>query len=637
MNIPLRLLLIDDNPDDRALVIRVLEKEFDIQVEEIIDEGGFAEAQEKDNFDVVITDYRLRWSSGLKILKKIKSLHPDCPVIMFTATGDEEIAVEAMRSNLDDYILKSPKHFTRLPSAVRTALKWAEETARRKKAEEALLKSEKKYRELVEEINDVIFSVDKRGVFTYMSPVIESLSGYRPSEIIGRNFTEFVSQEDSPRIEKQFQKVISGIIEPSEYRILTKSGELRWVRSSSRPILKEKQVIGLQGVLVDITERKRAEEEKERLQAQLIEAEKMAGIGTLTSGIAHEFNNLLQIMSGHTEYARRTKKPEEMEEALDIVESTSDKVAKIIKELLTFSRKETLEKELCDITEPIESVLSLTEEQLKKTNIDVIRKYEKTPRIEINKGEMQQVFLNIVTNARDAMLNKGGKLEIRISKANENLEISFTDQGRGIKEENLGKVFDPFYTTKGAFGGASRIQGIGLGLSVSYGIVQRHGGTIEVKSEVGKGTIITVKLPVNKAQTKRAKSKPEEKKTRKAKPLNILVVDDEEGICQMFTKWLSAEGHRVKTALNGKKALNLFKKERFDVVFLDVIIPGIPSISVLGEMKRIFQEVRVVTISGRLLDMELKKELKLKGASQHLLKPLKIEDINNCLASLGIK
>lgn len=248
----------------------------------------------------------------------------------------------------------------------------------------------------------------------------------------------------------------------------------------------------------DITEQKRAEKEKERLQAQLIQSEKMAGIGTLASGIAHEFNNLLHIMRGHAEFAQRTKKAKDMEEALDVVLKTSDEVAKIVGDLLTFAREEPSEKEKesSDIADSIELVLSLTEEHLRKQNIEVIRKYGRTPQIEVNKQEMKQVFLNIVTNARDAMLPKGGKLEIETKRLNDNIEISISDTGKGIEKENLAKLFEPFYTTKRTEEADSEFSGTGLGLSVSYGIVKRHGGTIEVKSKMNKGTTFTVKLPL---------------------------------------------------------------------------------------------------------------------------------------------
>jgi len=248
----------------------------------------------------------------------------------------------------------------------------------------------------------------------------------------------------------------------------------------------------------DITKQKRGEKEQERLQAQLIHSEKMAGIGTLASGIAHEFNNLIHIMRGHAEFAQSTKKAKDAEEALDIVLKTSDEIAKIIGDLLTFAREELSkkEKESGDIAESIEGVLSLIEEHLRKQNIEVVRKYGRTSRVEMNKGEMQQVFLNIINNARDAMLPKGGKLEIETKQLNGNIEVSISDTGKGIEKENLGKLFEPFYTTKRTEGENSEFPGTGLGLSVSYGILKRHGGTIKVKSKVNKGTTFTVKLPL---------------------------------------------------------------------------------------------------------------------------------------------
>ncbi len=254
----------------------------------------------------------------------------------------------------------------------------------------------------------------------------------------------------------------------------------------------------------DITEQKQAEKEQERLQAQLIHSEKMAGIGTLASGIAHEFNNLIHIMRGHAEFAQSTKKAEDTEEALDVVLKTSDEVAKIVGDLLTFAREEPSkkEKESSDITESIEGVFSLMEEYLRKQNIDIVRKYGRTPRIEMNKGQMQQVFLNIVNNARDAMLPKGGKLEIETKQLNENIEVSISDTGKGIEKENLDKLFEPFYTTKRTDEEDNEFQGTGLGLSVSYGIVKRHGGTIKVRSNVNKGSTFIINLPLKEKRGK---------------------------------------------------------------------------------------------------------------------------------------
>ena len=344
------------------------------------------------------------------------------------------------------------------------------------------------------------------GIIVYANPKFEEIFGYGPGEMIGKH----VSIVNAPT-EKPPEEAAKDIIEiinreaqwKGEIKNIRKDGTHFWCYASvsifDHPDYGRVWVV----VHTDITERKKAEEERGKLQAQLIQSEKMAGIGTLSSGIAHEFNNLLQIMSGHVQFAEKTKKPEEIKEAFDIVLSTTDRASKIIQDLLTFSRTEETKRELCSIKEPLESVLSLTEDQLKKNNIVVVREYGRASQLKVNKGEMQQVFLNMVTNARDTLLPRGGRLEIGIRQEKGQVKVSFHDTGKGIRKEDLGRVFEPFYTTKGAVGGSEIIAGTGLGLSVSYGIVKRHGGTIEVESKRGRGTTFTVRLPVKRVRTRK--------------------------------------------------------------------------------------------------------------------------------------
>lgn len=275
----------------------------------------------------------------------------------------------------------------------------------------------------------------------------------------------------------------------------------------------------------------------------------------------------------------------------------------------------------------MESVLSLTEKMLEKHKIKVVRKFSKIPAVELSRGEMEQMFLNMVTNARDAMLANGGRLEISTKCVRENVEICFTDTRVGIEEHNLARIFEPFYTTKGVTG-KSEILGIGLGLSVSYGIVKRHGGTIEVESKLGRGTTFTVKLPIRGRREKKGVRR-KKGKSQKAKPnpLNVLVVDDEKYICKMVEKWLSLEGHTVKSALTGNKALALVEKEYFHVVFLDIVMPGISGAEALERIKALSPQTRVVMMTGRLLDKDLRDTLKAKGASDFIQKPFSMEDL----------
>ncbi len=370
----------------------------------------------------------------------------------------------------------------------------------RKRAEEALQESERQYRTIVQTAPDVILSLNPKGTITTCNDAMTKITGYSLDEIIGNHFSKlpFLIVKEIPRYLKIFVSLLKRKIpKPVEVQYVHKDGTLRWIEIHVGLLEGESKISGIQVVGRDISERKREEEEKQRLQAQLIQSEKMAGVGTLTSGIAHEFNNLLQIMMGHAEFSQQTKRIEDMEEAIDLILKASERVAKIIKDLLAFSRTGISEVKHHDIPELLESVFSLTENQLRKRNIDVLRKYHKMPPVEANKEEIQQVFLNMVTNARDAMFEKGGTLEVEVKRHNKNVDIRFSDSGKGIKKRDLDKVFEPFFTTKGAVGRDSKVQGTGLGLTVSYAIVKRHGGTIEVESEVDKRTTFTVTLPIN--------------------------------------------------------------------------------------------------------------------------------------------
>jgi len=505
-------------------------------------------------------------------------------------------------------------------------------TAKRKEVEKKLKMVQETNRQIMEHAKFGISIVNEKGDVEYVNPAQLRISGNTYEQMKGLNVfslptyqTVGLAERIKGALQGEFFKLDS--IEYTSYY-----GKKTTVRNFIGIPLKEDRAKKMLMVVEDITESKRAKEEMEKVQAQLTRSARMAAVGTLASGVAHEFNNLLQIMSGNLELAQRTKNPKDVKETLNVALNTSDKAAKIIKNLLTFSRQGPSENEFCDITEPVESVVSLMESQLKKCNIRVIRKYRRTHMVEVNKAEMQQVFLDIVINGRDAMLPKGGRLEICVGEAGENVEVSFSDTGRGIEKENLSKVFEPFYTTKGAIG-EDTIPGTGLGLYVSYGIIQRHGGSIEVESQVGQGTTFTVKLPLKEVrQEKGITNQEKEREVKETPPLNILVVDDEEEICKILGEWLSTDGHILKSASKGKKAIELVKNEYFDVVFLDIIMAGIPGTAVLEEIRKISPGTKVVIITGKLMDDSFLNGLKQKGASAWVQKPFNLEEIREVIS-----
>ena len=266
MNEILRILLIDDNPDDCLLTIRALRREFpDLQVEQITEAKGFAQALEAGDFDLAITDYQLRWSDGLAVLRAVRARWPDCPVIMFTATGSEEIAVEAMKNGLDDYVLKSPKHFIRLPAAVRSALKRAEDSIERKRAEEELRESEERYHSLFEGVPAGLYRTMVGGQILDANPALVEMLGYPDWEtLLAVNVTDlYVDPEDRQRWQALIER--EGVVRDFEVQWRRRGGTTIWVKDTARVVwAAEGRVLYYEGSLEDITERKRAEEEVRR-------------------------------------------------------------------------------------------------------------------------------------------------------------------------------------------------------------------------------------------------------------------------------------------------------------------------------------------------------------------------------------
>lgn len=539
-------------------------------------------------------------------------------------------------------------------------------TARNSKSknqlEEKLNQSEERLGMLLEFAPDGYYLSDLKGVFLDVNRSAEEIIGYKKEELIGGSFLKLKSLspdqilKTSSLLAKNALGVSTG---PDEFFLRRKDGcevpvEIRTfpVKTSGGTVvlgivrdisdqhhlleLVEERTLKLKAanerLRKEIRKRKKAEEEREKLQARLVQSEKMVGVGTLARGVAHEFNNLLQIMRGTTEFAHYSKKSEDIDEALVTVLNTSDKAAKIMRDLLSFSSPAVSEKEPCNVTELIESALSLTEGQLNKQNISVVRNYQKVPLIEVNRAEVQQVFFNMIVNVREAMVPKGGVLKIYIEQVQDKIEVNFCDTGKGIEKADLNRVFESFYTTKRILG-EEFVPGTGLGLFVSYGIIKRHGGTIEVRSEATKGTIITIKFPVKSGSfQKKPRKIRERREIKEIPPKNILIVDDEEEICKMLMKFLSEAGHRARYVLSGKEAIERVKMGDPDVVLLDLIMPGIPGIEVLDEINRISKKTRVVVMTGRVIEKDFLKKIKQRGASSCLLKPFDLNDINTALS-----
>ncbi len=367
---------------------------------------------------------------------------------------------------------------------------WVDIT-KRKQVEEALRQSEKKYKNMVEATSDLIWEADERGVFTFVSPRIKDILGYEASEVIGKIRTlDLIPKAEAREWLKRF-KEINAKKEPFF------GFEITNLHKNGTPVLFEISGIsnfdnagnfkGYVGVNKDITERKRMEE-------QLMLTDRLASIGELASGIAHELNNPLTSVIGFSQLLLEEDLPENLKEDLGTIYSEAQRASTIVKNLLTFARKHAPMRQISQINNILEDVLKLRAYEHKVNNIGLEKNFAADlPEIMVDYFQMQQVFLNLIVNAESAMLetNGKGKLTITTGRVNHTVKVSIADNGPGIARENLRRVFDPFFTTKEVG------KGTGLGLSICHGIVTGHGGKIYAEGKAKEGAKFVVELPLN--------------------------------------------------------------------------------------------------------------------------------------------
>jgi len=366
----------------------------------------------------------------------------------------------------------------------------------RKQAEAALKESEEKYKTLVEATSDIIWEVDEKGTYTFVSPRIKDVLGYEVDEVVGKKRTlDLIAKGEFRRLLKRF-KEINAKREPFfglEIPHLHKNGSLVICEVSGIPLLDSAgNCKGYVGIDRDITESR-------QMQEQLVIADRLASVGELAAGIAHELNNPLTGVIGFSQMLMDREMPEDVRQDMQVVYSEAQRASQVVKNLLTFARKHTAVKEKVNINDVINKVLELRayEQNLENITVDA-RPDPELPEIMADYFQLQQVFLNIIINAEYFMkeTNHKGNLTITTEKVGNKIKASFADDGPGIAEDALGHLFDPFFTTKEVG------RGTGLGLSICHGIIAGHGGRIYVESEPGKGATFIVELPLGAAGKK---------------------------------------------------------------------------------------------------------------------------------------
>ncbi|MBN1532809.1 MAG: PAS domain S-box protein [Spirochaetes bacterium] len=659
------------------------------------------------------------------------------------------------------------------------------DVTRQKAADDAIRMSEEQYRSLVENIREVIFSMDESGIITYISPAVTGVIGIPPPDIMGKRFSEFVYPEDLPGLARRVEDIRKGIIMPYDYRIVDGKGEPRWVRSFSHPVyvrgtftgitgivtdiqeqrlteeaLRESEerfkmlyenagvsifimdrstiihcnrrtlelfgcgwddIIGhtpydfspdvqadgqvseekgagiiaavfageprqfewvhrrldgtlfdaevnltvtelksgifLQAIVRDISDRKRAEAERVRMQSQLMQAQKMEAIGTLAGGIAHDFNNMLGGIIGSLNLLELLAEREDLrqkEEILSSVETameSSRRAADLTRQILTLSRRQGLRFASVDVSLSMKHTMQICKNSFPKSLQLDFRIPVEQLRVHADPTHMEQLLLNLCVNASHAMTimrsggePEGGVLSVRAApviadaefcrlhtgavRDNGYVRIEVEDSGVGMRPEVRERIFDPFFTTK------DMDSGTGLGLPIVYNIVKEHHGFIDVSSVPGKGSLFTVYLP----ELKDGSTATETGETRGEIVRGsgrILVVDDEEVILRISRRMLEQCGYQVITSNSAPQGIEMYRRdhEGIDAVILDMSMPKMSGLKVFEHLKEIRPSVRVLLASGQMENELIQKAIE-SGIGGFIQKPYTAEELSQRLKQI---
>ncbi len=485
------------------------------------------------------------------------------------------------------------------------------EMTEHKQAQEALRKSEEKYRLLLENISDVVFSTDTTGRFTYISPVIEQIAGYRPEEVVGKHFSFFVDQSDIHMMMTDVARIFSGeSMAPREFRAVDKNGEVHYVRTSGRLAIEDGQIVGITGLMIDVTERHRIEEERRRLEAQLQHTQKLESLGVLAGGIAHDFNNILTGILGNADLAiMKIGEDSPVWDNLKEIQKGSFSAAELCRQMLAYSGKGRFELSSIDLREMVKEITQLLEVSISKKIAVRFEFPDMMPMINGDAAQVRQIIMNLVINASEAIGDETGAIMITIGSAHlnrvdlketyldDNLPegeyafIDVIDTGIGMDRGTIARIFEPFFTTK--------FTGRGLGLAAVLGIVRGHRGAVRITSEPGKGTSFRVFFPVSRDGDGHELMRRSTSGSWRGIG-TILMVDDEESVLSVGKRMLELLGFSVLTAVNGIEAIAVFREniESIVCVILDLTMPMMNGVETFKELNRIKPGVRVIISSG---------------------------------------
>jgi two-component system NtrC family sensor kinase len=493
-----------------------------------------------------------------------------------------------------------------------------------------ILAAEANYRDLFDNANDFIFTLDSNLRISSANKAVLKTSGYQLDEIIGVHASHFVKPHQIPALLKLLKMRLASFESPATFElpVIGKNGQETLLELTFRVRRVGRRPVSIHCIARDVTHR-------HELEQQLQQTEKLSAIGKLVAGVAHELNNPLTTIIGYSALLQQNDLPIDFRTDLDVIFRQAQRARLIVRDLLTFARRFELETQEVDVNAVITGSLSLMTPHLRasavqvKTNLDL----DLPPTI-ADPHQLEQVFINLITNAMQALctVSEPRHLTIESRQAGEYILLSFADNGPGIPGDALSRVFDPFFSTKQVG------QGTGLGLSICFGIISQHKGHIWAENAPEGGAIFRLELPIEKPVAPPEPAPPEPTPTDLPIALRILAIDDEPELLNLLYRILTSKGHTTEIVLDGKTALQRLEEQTYDLIICDMLMPDILGAQLYQKIVEKFPHLadHFIFITGNIVDLDTRLFLEQSGLPW-LSKPFLPIDMEKVVAQMGAK
>ncbi|MGZ8920892.1 MAG: response regulator [Limisphaerales bacterium] len=622
MKIPLKILVVEDSKDDAELLLHALKRAGYAPSYALVQNAkGMRAELARQQWDLIISDYVIPGFGGMAALKVLQEAGHEIPFIIVSGKIGEDVAVEALHSGANDYLLKD--RLTRLGPAIDRALKEASQKRKRSQAEQALRESEERYRRLVESCPDAMF-ITADNIIVFANPAAVSLLGARsPVDLVGKSLLDHIDANFRDLVEEHLRQALEGLDGPLlEEKMVRADGSAVLVEAIARRINYHGDP-AVQVLCRDISSRKHYE-------LQLLKSRKMEAIARLAGGVANDFNNLLTVITGYSGLIRSGLTPEHpLQKDIQQVIQSTERAIGLTNQLLAISRKDVAAPEALNLNVVLEQMVPLVR-RLMGDSIETNCNLTEAPcQIRADRGQLETLIINLAVHARDSMLH-GGSFTL----ATENLQltkplhnqvhlragdyilVTITDTGLGLTEEYQEHLFEPF------FGTTQPGKNTGLGLATVYAIVKQHGGQISCHSEVGKGSVFKIYFPASKLPV-REPSVPVRHLGIGGKPPVILLAEDEEVLREFANLILRKHGFHVLTARDGIEALKVAEQYdgQLDLLFTDVMMPRMSGTELYQRFTEKHPTTPVIFTSGYPRTILFESGLEERDTYEFLQKP----------------